>query len=100
MTYWTREEAAERLRISPRHLHDIVREHDIPVLRIGRRVIFDDVAFAAVETACRSNSVAVPTLAPFGSPGPPGRSAHRKASDCVNVLALIAQRAHARKLRR
>jgi hypothetical protein len=98
--YRTRDETAAMFRISPRHLHDIVRQHEIPVLKLGRRVIFDAAAIAAVESACRSKSAAAPTLAHYGLPVPSVPLVRRKGSAFANALALMTPVSRARKPQR
>lgn len=86
----SRHEAAARLGISVRHLFDLVREHSVPVLRPGRRVLFDEVALAILERSirCPCASNAEKTLARFGLSEPSVPPAPRKASAFAAALAL------------
>jgi excisionase family DNA binding protein len=86
MTYRTYEEAAEELRISVNTLRSLVVRHETPVIRAGRRVLFDDRAMSELVEAMRCPSVSrsVKAVPSGGSPGRSGASAYEKA------LALIA----------
>ena len=81
-------EAADELRISVRHLRDMIVQHGIPVLRLGRRVVLDDVSFEAIERACRvaTKPLALPQ---WVVNAPPPRRAQTSAE---RVLAEIAER--------
>lgn len=76
----TRPEAAAQFRISLRTLDKLVVQHGVPVLRAGRRVVFDALSIKALESACRSASPAGPTPAPSGLSAPFVPPAPRKVS--------------------
>src|SRR6185437_16248326 len=96
----TLNEAAADLRISVRHLRDLIVQHRVPVLRLGRRVVFDAQSFAALETACRCASSPVQIPERYGSWARSARPAPRKESGSAAVLALIQRRSQERKQRR
>lgn len=50
---WSREREAERLGVSLGTLDKLVKIHRLPVLRAGRRVLFDEVAHVALVERIR-----------------------------------------------
>lgn len=115
-------EVAERYRVTPRWLRELVRTLKIPVLRKGRVIRFDDLAIRALEEALRSPSKSPaaatparsPSLAPSNlpmdgecaydaalkatTPPSPARKRRRSKPDCcatpgtANVVAFGASR--------
>jgi hypothetical protein len=69
---------------------EMERLHQIPVLRLGRRVLFDKAAMAAlIEAArCPSRSNGVKTPEPYGSSAPLSLPAKPKVSEFAAALAL------------
>src|SRR5215472_16776637 len=67
-------EVAELRRFTPRYLRELVRRHEIPVLRSGRLIRFDALALNALEEAlrqpCRSGSSAGSRPGPLLSRAP------------------------------
>ncbi|MEJ0047390.1 MAG: hypothetical protein WDN04_15725 [Rhodospirillales bacterium] len=63
---WGVEEEAERIGISVRSLWTLINQHAPPILRGGRRVLFDDLAHRALIEAMRVR----PTQAPQPAPPP------------------------------
>src|SRR5262249_21375079 len=49
-------EVAELRRFTPRYLRELVRRHQIPVLRSGRLIRFDTLSLCALEEALRCHS--------------------------------------------
>src|SRR6516165_11695381 len=62
-------EVAELRRFTPRYLRELIRRHQIPVLRSGRLIRFDTLSLHALEEAlrCHSPSAGVNRLAPSPS---------------------------------
>src|SRR5215472_12338252 len=56
--YLTLDDAAELFSFTPRYLRELIRRHQIPVLKSGRLIRFDATALHALEEAlrCRSKS--------------------------------------------
>src|SRR5215471_4957262 len=75
-------EVAELRRFTPRYLRELIRRHQIPVLRSGRLIRFDALALCALEEAlrqpCRSKS-------PGGSPPARSQSAGRLQATASSV---------------
>lgn len=76
--YVARKDMAAMLGISTDTLDPAVRRHRIPVLRFGRRIVFDEAAIAALETACRTTPLP-PLRIDYWTPSAP--PARRKKSD-------------------
>src|SRR5215813_1797698 len=66
----TLDEVAELRRFTPRYLRELIRRHQIPVLRSGRLIRFDAVSLRALEEALRCRSESFPTSGPAASPSP------------------------------
>ena len=96
----TRAEAAAEFRISVRTMIEMERLHNVPVLRLGRRVLFDDDAMAVLKEAakCPSRSNAEKTPAPFGLSAPSPPPAKSEASAFAAALALTTSPSRERKL--
>lgn len=77
----TRQQAADRLAISERHLRKLEALHSIPVLRAGRAIRYDDLALRTLQEAlrCPSKSPAAKDRALGKSPVPSMDSAYEKA---------------------
>jgi excisionase family DNA binding protein len=91
--YMNKKEAAAELRISERHLSDLIVQHQLPILRLGRRIIFDEAAFKALEEACRVKPMPKFSLAPpFPVRVPP-----RRSTSYAQVMAKLAERKEARR---
>src|ERR1700757_2702731 len=70
-------EVAELRRFTPRYLRELIRRHQIPVLRSGRLIRFDALSLRALEEAlrCPSPSSAESRPEPSRSPAlSPGRA--------------------------
>src|SRR5215470_3494492 len=50
-------EVAELRRFTPRYLRELIRRHQIPVLRSGRLIRFDALSLSALEEALRCHSL-------------------------------------------
>jgi hypothetical protein len=74
-------EVAAELRLPVRTLRELVRRHRPPVLKAGKRVLFDDVAIADLveKLRCPSKSSNAPKPDSCGSWGPSSASALEKA---------------------
>src|SRR5215472_13003863 len=88
-------EVAELRRFTPRYLRELIRRHQIPVLRSGRLIRFDALSLCALEEAlrCRSPSSVANQPAPSQSPGlSPGRAvaAALKATTLRNSRRISA----------
>ena len=89
----TRAEVAREYRIHPRTLHRLEKDYGIPVLRPGRAVIYDAIAIAALEEACRLKSEPARAVKVSGSPAPLRPQARQKGSEyAAELAAMTAER--------
>jgi hypothetical protein len=98
----TRAEVAAEFRISVRHMIEMERAHQIPVLRLGRRVLFDDASIAILKEAarCPSRLNGVKTPEPYGSSAPLSLPAKPRVSEFAAALALTTPPSREKKLQR
>jgi hypothetical protein len=71
-----------RFHISDRRARGIVKLHRVPVLKPGRKLLFDEVALRAFTEACRCSTV------PPAQPVPTPRGSRAVAGDFARALAL------------
>src|SRR5262249_49541760 len=63
-------EVAELRRFTPRYLRELIRRHQIPVLRSGRLIRFDALSLCALEEALRCHSPSSGANRPERLPSP------------------------------
>jgi hypothetical protein len=83
-------EAAAEFRVSERTLRLLVARHGVPILRMGRRVLFDDCAIRyLIEAVRRPCAPIVESIsAPYASSIPTVPPARSKVSAFDEVMAL------------
>lgn len=86
---WSIAAEAELLGISVRHLYALMAAHKPPVLRAGRRVLFDRIAHAALQEALRSRPEAArPASTSSPSPAAPPCTSAALSADAAYSKAL------------
>lgn len=88
----TPEDVATDLGVTRRKLMRFCRRHNVPFMDMNGTILFDTVAIAALENACRSVSSPVETPALSGLRVPSIQPARHKGSECDAVRAQIAKR--------
>jgi excisionase family DNA binding protein len=85
-------EVAELRRFTPRYLRELVRRHQIPVLRSGRLIRFDALSLSALEETlrCHSPSSGANPAVPSQSAAPSRANAY--AASAVPARALLRSR--------
>lgn len=78
--YFTLAEVADQLRVRPRWLRELVRAKNIPVLRSGRVIRFDELALRALEETMRAPTKSV-------EPRAPARAARNLPMDVETAMA-------------
>jgi hypothetical protein len=92
----TIEEVAAHFAVTPRLLREMIKRHQIPVLRSSRRIVrFDTLALRSLEEAlrCRSESPAAPTARTFSR-----SKAVSRANEFASVLNRITDGSRKRRL--
>jgi excisionase family DNA binding protein len=96
----TRKEAAALLRISISHLDDLVRENGVPVLRLGRRVLFDAAAIEYLEAACRARQVPKRTVTVTSRKAQRADASQRAYDEVMRLTAPSPKKPRGRKWKR
>jgi hypothetical protein len=89
-TYLTLADVAGDMHVTPRWLREVIRRHQIPVLRRGRVIRFDDLALRALEEALRSPSKSSAAPTPARSPSPGVRSPGNASAAARKATILLS----------